>query len=229
MKNRYSLAFLILVMSAIVVAGCTIAKPGGQSGSQGGQATTPAGTASPSGLKTLGSAIDLSKIKWYEYVITISAPDVGSSHMKMRMDYGVTYNGKAADKCTISSDITQDGQTITTVTESYVDKAGNSLGGHIKAMQGGQVLYEMDIPASSGGSGTSTVENPLSTNTGAALTNVGQETVTVPAGTYACTKYAWSASGGSGTIWVSSGAPLPVKAESVVSGGTMTMELNGWG
>jgi hypothetical protein len=222
MKHRYSLVFLTLVLVAIMAAGCTTPKPGGQ-------ATAPAGTAAPSGLTTLGSAIDMSKIKWYEYVITVSSPDVGSTHMKMRMDYGVTYNGQAADKCTMSSDITQDGQTITTVTESYVDKAGNSLGGHIKAMQGGQVLYEMDVPASSGGGGTSSVENPLSTNSGAALTGVGSETVTVPAGTYACTKYAWSASGGSGTIWVSSSVPLPVKVDTRVSGGTMTMELNGWG
>jgi hypothetical protein len=51
------------------------------------------------------------------------------------------------------------------------------------------------------------------------LTYVGTESVTVPAGTFSCTKYSLEGA----TFWVASGVPLPVKI--AYDSGASTMEL----
>lgn len=223
MKYRYPVMIAIFViLIAMAVVGCTTTSPSG-----------PAATATPSGgLTTLGSAIDFNKLHWYEYQMTSTTPGAETSNMKMRFDYNVDYKGQNADKFSMNIETKQGDTTTTMVTESYTDKSGNSLGGHMKTMQGGQVIYEMDIPASSGStgsSGTSTGTNPLSTNTGASLTGLGADTVTVPAGTFACTKYSWGGSGSTGTVWVAPNVPIPVKMESKSGDTTISMELTGWG
>lgn len=90
---------------------------------------------------------------------------------------------------------------------------------------------DQDIQPSAAAStspGAST-ENPLTSYSGSPVTNVGTESVTVPAGTYTATKYMFTSSGSTGTVWVAPNVPVPVKMSSTASGYTTDMVLTGWG
>jgi hypothetical protein len=239
MKFSYgSILLVIVIFTAVLVSGCTCSKsfeigntgtptPGAQTGT-----ATPAASKAPSGgLSTLGSAMDFSKIKWYEYQTISSTPGEQDTKMNMRMDYNVEYNGQAAEKVSMNMETRQDATITNMITEVYSDKSGNSLGGHMKTLQNGEVVFEMDIPASSGssGSGDSSGSNLIGKNSGAGLTNLGVETVTVPAGTYLCTKYTYGDAGNMGTVWVAANVPLPVKVQGKSGQSTVNMELVGWG
>ena len=96
----------------------------------------------------------------------------------------------------------------------------------------GQVVIDQDIPAGTAASttpGTSSTQNPLQTYQGTSMTSSGTESVTVPAGTYTATKYTWTSGDATGSAWVASGVPVPVKMTSSSSGTTMDMVLTGWG
>ena len=54
---------------------------------------------------------------------------------------------------------------------------------------------------------------------------VGEESVTVPEGSYDCKKYVASLGGSEYTYWAAANIPVPVK----ISGKNKIMELAGWG
>jgi hypothetical protein len=145
--------------------------------------------------------------------------------MTMREDYGTTYNGQNADKATM----TMNGAEGTSTIVMYTDPTSHaSLGGTMTTTVNGQATT-IPIPASSTGT-ASTQSNPMDTNANAALTSAGADSVTVPSGTYAATKYTMTdTSGGQGTVWVAPNVPVPVKYEGTYSGNTVDMELTGWG
>jgi hypothetical protein len=96
----------------------------------------------------------------------------------------------------------------------------------------GSTLMESDLPAgetSAGDTGMSTSSNPFVSKPDASLKSAGTESVTVPAGTYVCTKYTIESGDGTGMVWVSSSVPVPVKYESKTTDTNFVMELNGWG
>ena len=66
----------------------------------------------------------------------------------------------------------------------------------------------------------------------AQLVNKGPDTITVPAGTFACTKYSVTMNNGGGmateTFWSSPQVPVPVKFTSTDNGKTIAYELTGW-
>ncbi len=227
---KISILFVIAILLAVMMAGCTTSPRGpAATTTPGGASTAPTATvASSGGLTTLGSAIDFSKVHWWEYNMASKSGE-GTTNSKIKMEYNVDYKGQQANRMTITMDMSEGGTTMTTVTEMYVDKSNNNLGGHMKTMQGSQVIFEQDIPASSSSGGATTASDPFGTSSGAALTGAGAESVSVPAGNFACTKYTYSASGTTGTVWVSPSVPLPIKMESRSEYGTMTMELAGWG
>jgi hypothetical protein len=57
---------------------------------------------------------------------------------------------------------------------------------------------------------------------------IGQEVITVPAGTFACTVYEASSEFGKAIYWVSDQVPIPVKLESTSEQATVTAELMEW-
>jgi hypothetical protein len=163
--------------------------------------------------------------------MTVSGTDTPTT-MKMKQEFNVDYNGKTAEKTTMNSE-TKDGSDTTVMSMVYYsDKGGNSLGGHYKITVNGEVLMESDLMAGQTSAGTgseATTSDPFETYNGASLTSAGADTVTVPAGTFACTKYTLAEADGSGTVWVSSQAPVPVKYQGKSGSETFSMELTGWG
>lgn len=239
MKNyRYvGILLVFVIMAAVSVAGCTsnsspsVTATSAATGTKTGT-VTPAATTTSSGstLTTLGSVMDLSKIGWFEYQMTSNTAGTPTT-MKLREDFGVTYNGQKANKATITTDMTQDGATTTTAMEIYMDPSNQaSLGGHMTTSQNGQVISQMDLPASNASSGSTGSSNVLVSNTGATLTSGVPDSVTVPAGTYAATKYTMTNTDGStGTVWVAPNVPVPVKYTGSSSGTTTETDLTGWG
>lgn len=239
MKNRYvSIALLFAILSAVViVAGCATSSPSAPSATStpGGVSPTiaPAATGQTSGgvLGTLASAFDKSKVHWYEYQMTTSGGSSTGSTSKMRMDYGVDYNGVKADKVSINAETKAGDTTMNTIITIY-SSGGKTLGGEMQTLQNGQVLFSSTIQPSQGGAstGSSSGSNPFATYSGASLTSAGTEPVTVPGYTGVATKYNLAdTSGSTGSVWVASGVPVPVKYQGGSGGQTVTLELTGWG
>lgn len=233
MKNdRYvGILLVVVIVAAVSLAGCT------NSGTPGVTATpaagTPSGTVSPTTspggtLSTLGSAIDFNKVHWYEYQMNI--PGMNSTS-KMKVENGVTYNGVKANKMTMNSESPMGGLNMGSYIEVYSDPAtSKTLGGVMRILNNGQVISETQIePSSSAPSNTGS--DPLAVNSDVKLTKVGIDPVTVPAGVYpAATKYTFSdKDGGSGSVWVDSSVPVPLKYEGGSGELRMSMVLTGWG
>ncbi|OPY35571.1 MAG: hypothetical protein A4E35_02397 [Methanoregula sp. PtaU1.Bin051] len=92
-----------------------------------------------------------------------------------------------------------------------------------QAMQG--MLTEMDC-SSTGNAQASSDPNDVSPDM--KLVKAGTETVTVPAGTFVADKYTATLEGTTATYWIVADKPL-IKMEGGNAGGTVVMELNGWG
>ena len=240
MKFRYSVVIAVLVvLIALAAAGCTSPTPKPTTTS-GGASATPAGTnASTSGGNTFGSLFNTKNVKWYEYSITsdtnitgITSSDTNiTGSMTMRADLNVDYQGKKANKYTINMDEgSGNSMNITTYSDATT---GASLGGHTKMVASGQVIMDEDTPAGSAAPtstpGMSSSEDLFSAYKGVSVLSKGTESVTVPAGTYTATKYEMTDGNGTGTVWVDSSVPVPVKFSSTAAGHTMNMELTGWG
>lgn len=237
MKNyRYvGILLVFVIMAAVSVAGCTSTGTTNATATPAATGTT-AGTVTPAATttsgSTLGSIVDYSKVKWYEYQMTSTSGGTPTT-MKMREDFKVDYQGKTANKVTITMDSTSSGSTTSTEITTYMDTANSAtLGGHMTMKTDGTVVMDQDIPASAAASttpSTGSTQNPLQTYQDSSMTNSGTESVTVPAGTYTATKYTWTSGDATGSAWVASSVPLPVKITSSSSGTTMDMELTGWG
>ena len=80
-------------------------------------------------------------------------------------------------------------------------------------------------------SGSSDSDSKDYSGSTAKIVNAGTETITVPAGTYTCTKYTVTDSDmeGTSTFWSSTQVPVPVKLSVTSEGTTMDMVLVGWG
>ena len=227
MKNYGYIGILLVfvIMATVAVAGCTsstntnaTATPAA-SGMATGTATAVA-SAAAGGSTPFSSVFNMGSLKYFEYQLTMAN---GTSNM--REDFGVTYNGAKANEVSITSNMSGG---MTSIMQIYSDASGNTLGGHMKTMQNGQVLYESDIPASSVNSSMTVSSNPIASTGNVAMTTVGTESVTVPAGTYTATKYTYTMDSASEMVWAASGVPVPVKMESSAGGQTTTMELVGW-
>ncbi len=100
---------------------------------------------------------------------------------------------------------------------------------HMKVTSDGTTVMDMTVPrdqASSSGSSSGTLGEAMSSDFTAKLTNVGTEVVTVPKGTYTCTKYTVKDNNAVSTYWIANNVPLPVKMTQSEDGKeTMVMEL----
>jgi hypothetical protein len=212
MKLSYgSVIFVLAMLLAVAVAGCTQSSPSG---------TAP--TSEPTATSTTGGsnvpALDFSKIKAYEYKITSVADDqemIGYWRMEWdTMPYGSVSNAKYTKFSIITEGA--DG-TSSMIIDTYSDPStGMGLGGHTKMMMGDQVLYEADIPADETTSTVSSQQNPLlieatSADFTSKLAGAGTEPLTVEAGTFPCTKYVITAGNFAETFWISNTVPIPVK------------------
>jgi len=224
MKFKYtSIVLVLLVVAVLSISGCTML--GGNN--NGGQTATPtatpgtteptettgptvAATAQPgtSLSDTLSSLYQKSKFSWYEYQYTMDLGEDQSIAMKMKMEFlGIgtdPKDGVSGEHMRTTTTMTMPGMSPTTTVSDFYGKPD------------------------SGSKDPKSTDYSTST---AKLVNQGTETITVPAGTYTCTKYTVTDSDmeGTSTFWSSTQVPVPVKFSVTSEGTTMDMVLTGWG
>jgi len=227
MKYRYPVILAVLViLIAMAVSGCTssgssetstpVASP-----TIGPSASTPANPASTA--STLASLYQVGNFKWYEYNMTTSGGILDAYYA-----YDIASYGSVSSARHLKHNMTIDDYTETY--DLYYD--GNKfLGGQRKYLLGIDTLG----PYSWGGENLDNAIEMSRVGTKYAIRNEGQDTVTVRAGTFTCTKYTVS-NGGlyTGTYWASAEVPVPIKIvltnqdpSNIVI--LNTFELVGWG
>lgn len=222
-------------MAAAMVSGCTFSK----TFEIGGNATaTPAATqtvskapaaTTSSGSTMLSSIYKMGNFKWYEYAMTSSFGDYDIKYEYDTASYGGVSNARYLKYTMLMGKGTA--QEMTMLYDLYYDGA-KFLGGHMKISSGGSVMSDQDIAADNSTYGNlDTTYSTVNSGSRVPIVPAGAETVTVPAGTYACTKYTATDSSYRGTYWVAPNVPVPVKMAMTDSKGeiTGTMELVGWG
>jgi hypothetical protein len=236
MKLRYGSIILVLViLAAVLVAGCTFSKTIelGSNATATPAATNvvskaPTATASSGGVM-LSTIYKMGSFKWYEYLMTSKFGDMNVKYEYDTASYGGVSNARYLKYTMIMGKGTA--QEMTMLYDLYYD-GSKFLGGHTKVSSGGSVMSDQDIAADdSTYANLDTTYSTVNRGSTVPIVPAGADTVTVPAGTYACTKYTADAGGYKGTYWVAPNVPVPVKMETLDSSGelTGTMELVGWG
>jgi len=221
MRYNYSILIAIsLVLVAMVVAGCTSSSPNAPTAAptQGTAATTSATTTTTatSNAGKLPSLYQDGKFKTYEYKITSGLGNFDSKYTYDTASYGGVANARH-----VKYEMGSSGAMSTY--DLYYD--GTKFLGGTHTMPGGT---PKDLGTSGWGGGQ--VDNAIEVaGMGAytAITNAGSESVTVPAGTYNCTKYTSTGDEYAGTYWVTPDVPVPVKM--VLNDKDLgTFELESW-
>ncbi|MCD1294573.1 hypothetical protein CUJ83_06100 [Methanocella sp. CWC-04] len=170
----------------------------------------------------------MNSFDWFEYKYTVVA-NGKTSYMTLRVDYkDDSYNGIPAKRFKMDMVMEQDTSMYFDV---YTDPADESvLGGHVKMTIAGQTIVDEDIKPDQGENYAK--QNPAfsyGSDSDEQLIPGETETITVPAGTYVCTKYTIDSEKGKEYIWMAPGVPVPIKVVSESPEGINTGELVGWG
>lgn len=233
MKLSYiGIAAIMLVLIAVVFAGCTSqttpTASGGSTPTASSGSSSSASSAAAASSQQVGSTVSSTSIfgtsySWVEYQTTTTSQGKDIS-MDMKSQRSTsTYNGQPAIemKATMKSS-----EGTTTDSDIYYDSAMNSvLGGTMTMTVNGQTTT-INIPASQLNQASAT-----NFNKARSLTFEGIEPVSVPAGTYpAASKYSSTDNGSTMTFWSAPGVPVPVQMTATTSsGGSVKSELVGWG
>lgn len=235
--KSYIIIFVGILLIAVAVAGCS-----SSNSSTSSSASPTAATATPTPVPAIGSTLnmnsvmDLSHVHWYKYqtVPTGTAVDMGrgvtttGAIMTEQWDFNVNYNGQNADQVTGTGTYPSNDYTGTTMVFLNHSNHKQLLSGNMTVMKNGNVIYKGDV-----------TPNLLEFQSILDLTNNtysgphtviygGAETVTVPLGKYATTKYMYNG-GYNLTIYMNNDVPIPIKVEAVSPSGTMyDVELMGW-
>ncbi len=221
--------FLILFVSAILVMGCAQQQPPSQ-GPTPGPGTTPPQNQTPSPQlnqtppppapqnqtppsppPAQPTTVDLSSIYQYGtlHSFTYELIASGTATNLSTTISSDTVNGTAA--WLQQTDITVQGTVVTSKT--WLDKVTYKCLEIMSVMTyNGQTIEQQTPCPTTGPNSASGTETPQ-------LTYIGIESVTVPAGTFSCSKYSLEGA----TFWVATGVPLPVKI--AYDNGASTMEL----
>ncbi|HMK47443.1 MAG TPA: hypothetical protein VK436_12530 [Methanocella sp.] len=203
-----------MLITALSVSGCTTTQDSNNSSATAISATTSSKTTAhatddANTTDTLSSLYNTGQYKWYEYRMS---RDIGNGQ-NMTVDVKTELLGKGTDpKDGVEKEHTRDTTTILgdtnnkpVVTDIYTEPDAN----------------------------TTTTQGVDYSKSNAKLIKEGQETVTVPAGTFDCTRYSVTLSGANdssgNTFWFSESTPIPVKLAILGNGKTLTYELVGWG
>lgn len=233
--NQASIVLIFIVITALAVSGCTqgIIKPGpstAATATPGAISATPTATATPAG----SPSVDFKQVQSFEYSFNTSTGDVPIKG-DLKIAYSLVPYGKEGNARLTRINMTSGtaaGLSVTSV-DVYADPtSGNVIGGHYRAETGGQLLVNTDLDA---GTNVSKLQTNIpilaaAQEPGFAKTvkSAGTDRVTVPLGTFSCTKYLRQGQYTNMTYWIASGVPLPVKmvtTDRVTGKDTMTMEL----
>jgi hypothetical protein len=237
--KRLHMAILAGIVLAVLISGCSGGNPTGTPG----PALTPtphAGTPAPTPTwnavdapARIDQLFHLDSLHWYLYRANISSGTVVLSSLYQFEYSDETYGGTAAKHTRMTSNDTVGG--LESIVDIYTSKAdGRSLGGSVKSFIYGNPTTEMSISAGQGMNYLNTdLANQARSASKVALTNYGQEKVTVDGTTYTCTRYDYNAEGVTYSAWYTPQAPAPVKVawidKNVQGSAHMTLELLGWG
>jgi len=225
MKSSYiGIAAIMLVMIAVVFAGCTSQTTPAASG---GSTPASSSAAAASSSQQVGSTVSSTSIfgtsySWMEYQTTVTGADGKEMSMDMKTQRSTsTYNGQPA----VEMKVTMTSSNMNGVYDYYYDSAMNSILGGTMTMTVNGKSMTMNIPAAQLNQAGATNFNKATT-----LTFEGIGPVTVPAGTYpAASKYLSSENNGTVTFWSAPGVPVPVQIAVSTSNGGAQSELVGWG
>lgn len=178
-------------------------------------------------LKTLGEAVDNSKLHWYRLSLSGNS-DGAMIIVDTTISLNVSYKGQTAIK--YDMDTTRDaGTTQEMLAIVYLNWGGDQLGGHVTLKENQRTVWDEELePVSANYGSINLFDWDRSPNM--PLMKAGTETITVSAGTYDCTKYTYKNSNGHiSTIWVSPKVPMIIKATEFDGNDTAQMQLIGWG
>ena len=202
--------------------------------------TSPSSSASPSASPSASSsatpaasAVPIANFRAGAYAnYTLNTYDnvTGVLTQTMPMDWGVTdgtINGTSVWVLTLTTTITADNSTTKSYLIYNVDKSTNkATSGELKVVTDGNVIMDQTIDISSPTYKTAS-SSEVDPNT-----IVGQETITVTAGTFNCEKAVTTESGQTSTIWISQTVPVYGMVKMITTEGTITtsqMELLSYG
>jgi hypothetical protein len=231
------MAILAGIALAVLISGCSGGSP---TSAPSPTPTLPAGTPTPppawnavDAPARIDQLFHLDSLHWYLYRANISSGPANLSSL-YKFEYSdENYADTAAKHTRLTTNDTVSG--LENIYDIYTSKAdGRSLGGSAKSFIFGNPATETSIAA---GQGMNYLAGELAiqarANSKAALTDSGQEKVTVDGTTYACTRYVYTAEGVTYTAWYTPQAPAPVKVawtdRNVPGSARMTLELLGWG
>ncbi len=232
MKTRYPAIFaLLLVLIAMVVAGCTTTTTSPAASTPASATTTPAGaTATPAASAAASTApsqvslFNMGGFSWYEYKMTMQGMDVTTKIAYDKASYSGVSNARHM-KSTMT--MGEGAQSMVTESDLYYNPTSNALlGGHSKVSMGGSVLSEQDIAP---GDAKYAESDPTVQSTAAVPVMAGVESVTVPKGTYTATKYTVTSKDGTASYWTAAGVPVPVQMVVSSGGSDVTMQLVNYG
>ncbi len=199
MKLSYgSIIFVLAILAAVVMAGCTFSKEVNigtsatpTSGAHTGTAT-PAATSTATTPAASGPALDFNSLKMLEYKIS-SVADGETTTMNLRYEFEATQI-----KMKMS----------------------------VEGMQPMEMTIPKDQASTSSQQGSGALGEAMSTDFNSKLVSAGPDTVTVPKGTFLCTKYTVTDGDTKGTYWIAPNVPLPIKMVQEEKGAVVsTMEL----
>jgi hypothetical protein len=180
---------------------------------------------------SLGQLYDEDSLHSYEYRYT-SVTNGNTYVFPVQVAYFYdTYEGVAAKRVVIESDSPNLGSEVRIHSDMYFTRADNSaLGGHWKAVSGGQIILEENMSASQVNEGRADMDVAEigELYDSAPLAGAGSETVTIDEQAYGCTKYTFVVKGVARTAWYTPQAPIPVKMQWDHDGFSDTYELLKW-
>lgn len=203
MKHVFTLC--MIVVAAIAISGCICF-----SGQHAPQATVnatqiavspqPSSTITPTATQQAQPPhpFDIDKAQWMEYQQT---DDAGGSS-DVRLEYSASSAGGASKK---------------TVKRTVSSSSSGSGGGYLYDPSTHTLHFGTTNSSSYSSTGTKTTvdqvvaDDPVLAAGDLSYSLIGQETITVPKGTYQCDKYVADLNGARVTYWAAAGIPVPVK------------------
>lgn len=221
MSRKYLCYFMLMLVLAVALAGCTLlstAPPEKHMGEDTAPLISPPSAVPPTAEQISGQALparpfDLAKARWAEYKLIVY--DDGQPYTStVRLEYGSS-SANGIKTQSIKRTITSDDASINVfgtgnlyslrVYNAQNSMTSNTLVPFDQLKKDDPVLCADDITAGPSGS----------------------ESVVVPKGAFDCKKYLVSFKGSDSTYWGAPGVPVPVKVYTACDG--TTLELVDWG
>jgi hypothetical protein len=199
--NHISILAVMLLVAAVVMAGCTGTSP---TPAASGTVAAPAGTAAASSGQAASAGSSSGS--------TVSGADLFGGVSYNWVEYKMSTSGGGSEEMTVYYKYNKQTGTCTMRFEGA----------------GAEMMQGQTMDCSTTGSSDATASDPNTVSPEVKYTKVGTEVITVPAGTFTADKYTVTNQGTTSTFWIASGKPL-LKMEGGDGTAKVSMVLNGMG